>query len=158
MPLSGREKATIFLSILGADVSTRILRYLPNELAQLIVSGLNRLPSPSPEALTEVLNEFSNFVALPEPKKEEAVRQIEEKPAPPPQPKRSYGVLMYERPQMVAFLLSLLPEDARKEALQSFPREKSTVADLLEALKKNPLTDKIGDKLRELFRNKIFIP
>ena len=57
MALTGREKATIFLSILGADVSSRILRYLPGELADLIASGINHLPTPSPEALAEVLSQ-----------------------------------------------------------------------------------------------------
>ncbi len=154
MPLTGREKATIFLSILGAETSARILRYLPDELAEVIASGINRLPSPSPEALTQVLNEFSSFVALPQAKKE--APRLEERPK-PPAPKRSYGVLMYERPQMVAFLLSLLSGEAREEAVQNLPREKKTVIDLLAALKKNPVTSKIKEKLEELFKDKLFL-
>lgn len=156
MPLTGREKATIFLSILGADTSARILRYLPDELADLIASGINHLPSPSPEALKEVLGEFNNFVALPESKAAAALPQIEEKPK-PPKPKKSYGALLYERPQMVAFILSLLSEDEQENALQSLPREKGVVTDILKELKKNPLTPKLTPKIKEQFKDKIFI-
>ena len=55
MKLSGREKATIFLSILGPETSAQVLRYLPGEVADLIASGINHLPTPSPEALGYVL-------------------------------------------------------------------------------------------------------
>jgi len=156
MPLTGREKATIFLSILGADTSARILRYLPDELADLIASGINHLPSPSPEALKEVLGEFNNFVALPESKAAAAPPQLAEKPK-PPKPKKSYGVLLYERPQMVAFVLSLLLEDEQEDALQALPREKGVVTDILKELKKNPLTPKLATKIKEQFKDKIFI-
>ncbi|HVN66917.1 MAG TPA: hypothetical protein VMT55_00970, partial [Candidatus Sulfotelmatobacter sp.] len=74
MALTGREKATIFLSILGADVSSRVLRYLPGELADLIAAGVNHLPTPSPEALSEVMEEYRGFLALPA------------APPPPPRP------------------------------------------------------------------------
>ena len=65
MQLSGREKATIFLSILGAETSSRVLRYLPGELADMIAKGINHLPTPTPEALGEVLNDFLSYLALP---------------------------------------------------------------------------------------------
>lgn len=152
MPLSGREKATIFLSILGAEVSARVLRYLPNELADLIAAGVNHLPTPSPEALYEVLDEFESYLALPE-AKVAAPPRIEK----PPPPKRSYAILMYERPQMIAYLLSFMPEDQREEALLSLPREKGVVEKLLSDLKKNPLSPKLEAKLREQFKDKLFI-
>ncbi|MFH1347813.1 MAG: hypothetical protein ABIH22_03895 [Candidatus Margulisiibacteriota bacterium] len=155
MALSGREKATIFLSILGAENSARILRYLPEELADLIASGINHLPSASPEALSEVLSDFKSFVALPESERAVPPPQIEERPR-PVRPKRSYAVLMYERPQVAAFLISLLPEDQREDALLSFSREKGVVSELLSGLRKNPLTSKIGEKLREQFMGKVF--
>ena len=77
MPLTGREKATILLSIIGAETASRVLRYLPNELADLIAAGINHLPTPSPEVLTEVMREYQSYVALPE------------APTPPPLPQRS---------------------------------------------------------------------
>ena len=113
MTLSGREKATIFLSILGAESASRVLRYLPDELADLIASGINHLPSPSTDALGEVLDEFKTFLALPE-SEAAAPRKRLGQTAKPAMPRKSYGTLMYERPQMVAFLLSKMP-DAQRE-------------------------------------------
>jgi flagellar motor switch protein FliG len=155
MVLTGREKATIFLSIIGADNSARILRYLPNELADLIASGINHLPSPSTEALSEVMHEFKSFLALPS-SEEADVPQIAEKPR-PAAPRLAYNLLMYERPQMVAFLLSLMTDDAREEALQSQNRDKKLLQELLKGLKKNLLSDKLADALKEQYRGKLFI-
>ncbi|MGB9613088.1 MAG: hypothetical protein ACPL4K_02785 [Candidatus Margulisiibacteriota bacterium] len=150
MPLTGREKATIFLSILGADVASRILRYLPDELADLIAAGINHLPTPSPEAISEVLSEYQGFLALPETTPEE--RYI---PQPSP-PKRSYGLLLYERPQLAAFLISLLPEEERFNALQAVSREKVLIEELLNSLRKTPLQEKLAEKLKEIFAGRIF--
>lgn len=153
MTLTGREKATIFLSILGADSSARILRYLPDELADLIAAGINHLPSPSPEALAEVLGEFKSFLALPG--AEPATPRLETRQPPPP-PRRNYSFLMYERPQLVAFLLSLLPESQRAEALNGLPREKALIEELLANLKENNLSGKLAEQIKKQFGDKIF--
>ncbi|MBU0671632.1 MAG: hypothetical protein KJ732_01235 [Candidatus Margulisbacteria bacterium] len=155
MPLTGREKATIFLSILGAETSARVLRYLPDELADLIASGINHLPSPSQDALSEVLGEFKGFVALPESREAVPAPQIAQKPK-SVIPKRQFGFLLYERPQMSAFLLSQLPGDQREEALNSLSREKGIVMGLLANLKNNILTEKLSAKLKEQFKGKLF--
>ncbi|MBU1026520.1 MAG: hypothetical protein KKA31_02200 [Candidatus Margulisbacteria bacterium] len=154
MTLTGREKATIFLSILGAEASARVLRYLPDELADLIAAGINHLPSPSPQALSEVINEFQGFLALPAARPEPP--RIEEKSAPPTKPKKSYSFLMYERPQMVAYLLSLMPDEEKDEALQSLPKEKSIIEELLAGLKTNPLSPKLAIGLKKQFAGKLF--
>lgn len=162
MALSGREKATIFLSILGAETSARVLRYLPDEMADLIASGINNLPSPSPQALTEVLGDFKSFMALPESPSAAPRPQLEQKarPAPPPpeppKPKRQYNVLMYERPQVAAFLIAQLPEAERDEALKAMPREKATVSELMGGLKPTPFSEKIAARLKEKFKEKVF--
>lgn len=154
MPLTGREKATIFLSLLGAETSARILRYLPDELADLIAAGINHLPTPSPAALSEVLSEFQSFLSLPESEIEERPR-LEHKPK-PSRPRRSYAFLMYERPQMVAYLLSLLPEEQRTDALLSLPREKVMIEELLFNLRKNSLSSRLEEDLKKNFKEKLF--
>jgi|SRR3989338_1695829 len=150
MVLTGREKATIFLSILGADVSSRVLRYLPEEIADLIAAGINHLPTPSPQALSEVLDEYQSFLALPESAAPEPL------PRPSVTPRRSYASLMYERPQTTAFLLSLMPAEERTEALQAMPREKARLEELIAGLKTNNLRPRLETKFRELFAGKIF--
>jgi len=152
MALTGREKATIFLSILGADVSSRVMRYLPEEIAEQIAAGVNHLPSPSSQALAEVLDEYQSFLALPESATPERV-------APPPRPaapRRSYAPLMYERPQTAAFILSLLTDEEKAEALQSLPRERPLIEELLASLRANPLRPKLEAKFREVFAGKVF--
>src|SRR3989344_2528112 len=149
MVLTGREKATIFLSILGADVSSRVLRYLPEEIADLIAAGINHLPTPSPQALSEVLDEYQSFLALPE-------SAAPEPPPRPAAPRRSSAALMYERPQTTAFLLSLMPAEERTEALQAMPREKARLEELIAGLKTNNLRPRLETKFRELFAGKIF--
>ncbi len=153
MALTGREKATIFLSLLGADISSRVLRYLPEEIADLIAAGINHLPSPSSQSLSEVLDEYQSFLALPEAGPEPAV-------APPPSrpsaPRRSFASLMYERPQMTAFLLSLVTDEEKTEILQSLPRERALIEELLAGLRANPLRPKLETRLREVFAGKVF--
>lgn len=150
MVLTGREKATIFLSILGAETAARVLRYLPEELADIIAGGVNHLPSPSPQALSEVLQEFQSFVSLPE---REAVPQLE---AAPPAPRRVYSILMYERPQLAAFVLSCLSSQERAEALLSLSKERHLLEELMHTLKKNALTAKLEPKLKKVFAGKLW--
>jgi len=145
MPLTGREKATIFLSLLGAEAASRVLRYLPDELADLIAAGINHLPTPSPEAISEVLSEYQSFLALPE-----AAPAPEPYFSPPPA-RKSYSFLIYERPQLAAFFISLLPEEERKGALSVLSRERALVEDLLTSLRENPLRPKLEAKLKEVF-------
>ena len=151
MALTGREKATIFLSILGSDVSSRVLRYLPEEIADLIASGINHLPTPSPQALSEVLDDYQGFLALPPPEAEP-----EPMPSRPAPPRKSYAALITERPQTTAFLLSIMPEEDRAEILQALPREKGLIEELLVGLKHNPLRPKLEAKFRQVFAGKVF--
>ena len=152
MVLTGREKSTILLSILGADFASRVLRYLPDEMADIIAAGINHLPSPSPEALGEVLRDFQSFLALPKPAA--APSSLPPRPAAPP--KKSYAFLMYERPQIAAFIISLLPGEDRADALNSLSRDKALVEELVNNLKTHPLRPKIEAKMRQAFTGKVF--
>jgi len=149
MVLTGREKATIFLSILGAETSARVLRYLPDELADLIAAGINHLPTPSPDVLSEVLSEYQSFLALPE-------RTTEYIPPRPSAPKRAIAGIMYERPQTIAFLLSLMTDDERADVLSSMPRERAVIEELLNTLKPNLLQPKLAEKMKEIYKGRIF--
>ena len=158
MQLTGREKATIFLSILGTETSSRILRYLPEELADLIASSINHLPTPTPEALGEVLSDFKSYGALPPAK-------------PKPEAPRVYGspkeiiegapdqaiafVLSEERPQIIGFILSLLPEKKRENILAAITMQKDIVISLLDSIKKTPISLKLEDKLISYFSEKL---
>jgi hypothetical protein len=123
---------------------------LPEEIADLIAAGINHLPTPSSQALSEVLDEYQSFLALPETASPEPL------PTRQTAPRHSYASLLYERPQTTAFLLSLMPEEERGEILQSLPREKALIEELLTTLKANPLRPKLETKFREVFAGKVF--
>ena len=162
MELSGREKATIFLSILGPETSASILRYLPGELADLIASGLNHLPTPTPAALGSVLSEFRSYLALPEPgggARPAVKEEVKEKMSPRDilnyaSVKKLSFLLAEERPQTIAFMLSVLTPERKAEVLQNLP-QKDILEDLLKSLKRHVLTPKVEEKLVAYFAEKL---
>lgn len=156
MTLTGREKATIFLSILGSDVSSRVLRYLPDELADLIAAGINHLPTPSPEALQEVLSDYQGFLALPSAPAPRAQLNQPSQPSYQPMTKRNMNFLMYERPQTLSFLLSMLPDEDKGQILSALPRERLMIEELARNLKPTPLRAKIEERLQQVFAGKVF--
>ena len=167
MKLSGREKATIFLSILGPDTSAQILRYLPGELADMIASGINHLPTPTPEALGSVLEDFKSYLALPapgaakpkmaEPKIEVPIEKMSPKEVLLSAPlKRLAFVLADESPQMVAYILAFQPEERREEVLLNLPSLKEKAEAIIKDLKKSPLAAKLEEKIIKHFADKIW--
>jgi len=180
--LSGREKATIFLSIVGADASAKVLKYLPSELADLIASGINNLPTPSPEMVHTVLNEFTKFAALPAPKfGSEPIRQLQSAPvshtqmaSPAPEikqivrksggsiddilyasPKKISYVLAHERPQIKAFVLSYFPPNQRAEILTFLPDERNDVEKMISQIKSGDLSDKIRGRVFDVITKRM---
>jgi flagellar motor switch protein FliG len=180
--LTGREKATIFLSILGAETSARLLRYLPNELADLVASGVNHLPKPSPKAIAEILDELRSFVSLPaggkasgaapsaKPPAGAAAPAPPPPPSPPPEPEKPKtpkekfeqassrklaGVLLYERPQVIAFVLSMIPAEKQLEILSNLPGQRPLVESLLREYKSNIFTEEVKFKIVNNFSGKL---
>ena len=157
MPMSGREKATIFLSILGADASAKILRHLPEEIADLIASGINQLPSPSPEALTTVLQEFRSYMVLPA---LEGRRELGQAPPSVHRPgSRSEpgeagslgivrraspdvlaGILSTERPETIGFVAAHLEPHASEKLLEWFGDRRGPIEAVRNRLRTHKLT------------------
>jgi flagellar motor switch protein FliG len=168
MKLSGREKATIFLSILGPETSAQVLRYLPGEVADLIASGINHLPTPSPEALGYVLSDFKSFLALP-PSTSRPTPQMEApaKPAIPREkmnpkdiilsasPKKLAFLLAEERPQIAAAVLSLFPDNERAGMVDSLGAFREKVLAAFRARTKTNLSAKLEDQLIRYFAGKL---
>lgn len=159
MRLSGREKATIFLSLLGPETSSAVLRYLPGELADLIAAGLNHLPAPTPEALNDVMHELQGYLALPHapqppqiepPVPDTPLGQIEIA-----SPKKIAYLLSFERPQTAAFLLYRLSADLREETLTHLPAQRSEIEMILKDIKPNFLTSKLEARLMPYFAGRL---
>lgn len=174
MNLSGREKATIFLSILGSDTSSAILRYLPPELSDLIASSLSQLPTPTPEALGEVFSDFRSYIALPPMRGKTpenpamTIPQVMEREMFKEQgeknekdalltasSKKIAFLLSDERPQIAAFVLSLFPSMQKEEILMNITSGREQIDEFLGNLKTTDLTEKIKDKLVKYFAEKI---
>ena len=169
MNLTGREKATIFLSILGSESAGRVLRYLPEELADVIATSVTHLPTPTPEALGAVLSEFKSFLAIgparPQPAAiEEKIEAPVREPEVPLTPddrinrapvKRLVYVLSFERPQLCAFILSRLEAEKRDEVIQNLGPQKEVVANILNSLTANVFTPMLEEKLLRIFSERI---
>ncbi len=174
MPLSGREKATILLSILGVNTSAKILERLPDEIADFLAAGVNDLPKPSPDAISRVLAEFRQFVALPSAPRPPAIEgavpsagsQARPREAQPSSGKprdiisRVPGrvlipILLRERPQTIAFVLGELPQARVAEILTYLPEQRREVEYLLNTINKNPLTEKIKGDVLEYVAKKL---
>lgn len=183
--LSGREKATIFLSLLGSETSGRLLRYLPEELAELVASSVNHLPKPSPKTVAAIIEELHSFVSLPPGKAQgqksgrptyaakPPVAQRPEPPVtPPPAPKpekpktpkekfemasarKLAGVLLYERPQVIAFTLMMVTSEKQIEILSNLPGQRPLVEALLRDFRKNSFTEELKIQVIKYFADKL---
>jgi flagellar motor switch protein FliG len=58
--LSGKEKATILLSIIGPQKAARLLRQLPEEVSNLLAAQVASLPKPSEDIVQLMLRELSS--------------------------------------------------------------------------------------------------
>lgn len=166
MNLSGREKATIFLSILGSETASRILRYLPEELADVIATSVNHLPTPTPDALGQVLTEFKGALSLSPGQSATALGQPEEREVAvltgtpieklnAASAKKIAYIFSFERPQVIAFVLSRLNNQKKDEVLENLGPQKDIVFDLLKSIKSTKFSPKIESELLEIFSKKV---
>ena len=149
MKLSGREKATIFLSILGPEVSAQVLRYLPGEVADLIASGINHLPTPTPEALGMVLHDFKSYLALPAAGQPAPRIEAPPKPAIPREKMTAKDIILSASPKKLAFLLSEERPQVAAVIQSLFPGGPKPVQ------AKTSLTAKVEEKLFKYFADKL---
>ena len=164
MAMSGREKATIFLSILGADASSKILRHLPEEIADLIASGINQLPSPSPEALTTVLQEFRSYMTISPPEGRSQRGQLGQATYPgrrPPVPEPGgplgiirrtppdvlAGLLSTERVETIGFVAAHLEPEGAELFLEKFGDRRAPIESVRNHLRSNKLTSQVEERV-----------
>ena len=170
MSLSGREKATILLSLLGADLAEKILSYLPEDLADLITSGINRLPTPSSDAIKSVLDEFAGFVSLPASERHTVPAIETQAPQMQPEeeqsknpfdavfysaPKKLAMALSSERTPVAAYVLSLMPAVASGEVLALMPERKREIESLMKTIKKPSAPEKMNENILKALAEKL---
>ncbi|MFH0886777.1 MAG: hypothetical protein V1843_01285 [bacterium] len=153
MALTGREKATIFLSILGPVAAAKVLRYLPDELAEFIAAGIGRLPPPSAEAMNMILDEFRNHQYLPSAEKPRLENQQMKRPMTPrdkvmsSDPAVLAGVLLRERLLVASYIISLFPGELKDKVLQLMGDTKSAVESLLPHIRRIALSNEIEERV-----------
>ncbi len=178
MKLTGREKATILLSLLGSELSSTLIRNLPEEMADMIAQGINHLPNPSAEVISSVLDEFMSFMALPSAATKKVLQDNfsimpqEAEPAPKPvavpeerkgpsdilfysHPKKVAMALSAERAPVVAYVLSLMPSVQSREVLSFMPERHKELDTILRTIKKPPISSDLKDPVVKIIADRI---
>ncbi len=163
MALTGKEKAMILLSLLGSDAGEKLLHYLPPEVSDIIAESIDHLPTPTPSAIAEVLSEFRE-ISVPEefegrppiPSIREEAEELTGIDAVLKTPPRILTTLLLkERPQTIAFLLSELPYPQASEILSNLPEARREIEILMKGLKKSPFTSKIKEKIFDVLAKRL---
>jgi len=158
--LKGREKALIFLSIIGEASAARLLESLPNDVAEKITNELNAYGEPAPEAVGLVLRELSQFSIEFEERKGlpgevEAHADMEDVDSLSllgrKKPEDLVAILQDEKKETIAMILSYLPEMKVENFLKVLSHGKrNEYRSLLDSIEKVPFTDELFAKANEV--------
>ena len=157
--LNGKEKALIFLSTLGDEVSRKVLSCLPDKISSKITEELNSFPKPSPEAIALVFRELNkialtrtdllrlvspNEAAKAPVKPTTPLGQLESK-----SPRELLSLLQDEQPQTIAFVLEHLSGGLKTSFFDSLsPGKRNEIKQL--NVEKCPLSEVIFQKVNSL--------
>lgn len=161
--LKGYERAAAVLSLLGDELSQKILHHLPEEAAVAIISASEKLKTPSKEALLDVVSEFNDYMVnapkMPiEPAEEEATK-AEAQPVLAGQPGSPLDMisrasaqslakaLEVERPEISAYVLSHLPVEKIYEILNLLKENKGLVETRLLSIQDVPIAKELEEKI-----------
>lgn len=162
--LSSRDKVTIFLSLLGPEVAAQVLKYLPEELARIAASGIERLPLPPAEAVQSVLEEFNNYYLTRAEEKKALTGPLRRETASDPLeiairrvgPGSFWKILAGEDLTTVAFLLANFSSALRQALLGVLDNgQRQTITNLLGQVKRTTLTGQIMSAFKEYLTQKL---
>jgi len=162
--LKGYEKAAAVLSLLGDELSQKILSYLPENDAISIISASEKLRTPSKDTLLDVVSEFNDYMVNAE--KNANVRQAEEEvkmnesgSAAAEQPGSPLDMiskasaeslakaLEVERPEISAYVLSHLPVEKIYTTLNLMKEDRQLVESRLLSIKDVPIAKELEEKV-----------
>ena len=160
--LQGYDRAAAVLSLLGDELSQKILSYIPEETAVSILAASEKLRTPSKEELLEAVTEFnehlSNARDIPEAQAEEAAGS-EGHPALPAEggtplemiTKASSAALAKaletERPEISAYVLSHLPVEKIYETLNLIKDDRQLIEERLLSIKDVPMAEELEENV-----------
>jgi flagellar motor switch protein FliG len=165
--MNGIEKAAAVLSLLGDEMSQRILGFLPEDSALAVISASEKLKTPTRETLLDVVSEFNAYMLNPPRLVEEPVREENAETAQSPNdaffppaialspletitkadPKNIAEALKTERPEISAFVLSHLPVEKIYEVLTMLGSMKEQVESRLISIKDVPISKDLEEKV-----------
>jgi flagellar motor switch protein FliG len=160
--LKGRERAAAVLSLLGDELSQKILSYLPENDAVSIISASEQLKTPTKQVLLDVVSEFNDYMvnakkAPVEEVKEEVINEVQ--PVPPVQQGTPIEIISRasaqslakaldtERPEISAYVLSHLPAEKIYEILHLIKENKELVEARILSMKDVPIAKEIEEKV-----------
>ena len=156
--LSGKEKALVFLSSLGDDVSAKVLRCLPDKISSKISDELNKFSKPAPDIVAYVFRELSRF-ALSFVSKPKLTGEVVESEAVTEHldslsqlgrktPQELLSILQNEKPQTIAFILSYLSKTMQEKFYNLLSPGKRTEIKKI-TVEKVAISDKVFEKINE---------
>lgn len=164
--LKGHEKAAAILSLLGDELSQKILSYLPEEAAISIISASERLSTPTKETLLGVVSEFNDYMVRVGDKEPEPAEVVPEgHPAAEPgspldiiykaPPAQLAKALESERPEVSAYVLSHLPVEKIYETLTLLKESRQAIEERLISIRDVPIGKELEDKILKTVSEKI---
>jgi len=156
--LKGKEKALIFLSSLGDEVSKKVLNCLSEKMSTKISAELNNFKNPGPEAIAYVFKELAKFALV---RQKEAQRiaapivstasvdhldslsQLGRKT-----PRELVALLQNEEAQTIAFILSFFSKTLQASFYEILsPGRRNEIKNTL--VEKIPLANEVFEKINE---------
>jgi len=157
--LSGKQKAAIFLKLLGSQYSGRVLDHLPKDVSDeiaRILAGSKKKPTSA--EVSEVLTEFDGYMSS---AKEQEVGG-KDRPAGSPismitsaTPSRLAKALKGERPEFIAFVLSHLPVERIYDVLSLLGDARKEIEEKLLHMKDVPMTDVFQNQVLDIVARRL---
>ena len=154
--LKGKEKALIFLSSLGDEVSAKVLSCLSEKMSSKITAELNSFKRPGPEAIAYVFKELAKFALgrnkeatrIAAPVESEAstehldsLSQLGRKT-----PRELVALLQNEEPQTIAYVLSYFSKTLQTSFYEILsPGRRNDIKNL--TVEKNILSNSIFERI-----------
>ncbi len=154
--LKGYERAAAVLSLLGDELSQRILSHVPENDAVSIISAAETLKTPTKDVLLDVVSEFNDYMTTAQVEErlsmEGGAPAAEEAGSPldaisRASPKSLAKALETERPEVSAYVLSHLPVEKIYDVLTLLKENRSLVEARLLSIKDVPISKELEEKV-----------
>lgn len=157
---NGKEKAAIFLSVLGSEYSGKVVEHLPSDVSDAIAEVLTkRQKKASADEVSGIIDEFKSKISSGKYEQEQVPAQGQGMSSSDiisrASPERVAKVLMDERPEFIAFVLSHLPVEKIHEILLLLGNIRKDVEERLLHMKDVPMTDVFQEQVLDIVAKRL---